>query len=319
MWTPVSSRSVALLGAVTGLALSVSACRPAPMPPAESGEFVVQADLSTSSIRVGDQAFLTLTAWHPDDARLVPPDLDRGQELVLYDVHTDTQPLRGGRARTTIRYNLTSFALGERTVLTTAVTFARSGDMVFTTNLPPLALTTRSALTNDNVTWQEAKAIEEWPSAFPRWAIVLLTAAVLAGLVGILLRRTIRRRALPVAPPPPPHQVALEALGRLRARGWIEQRIIEPFYVELSGIVRSYLEGRFGLRAPERTTDEFLREATASQLLDADQQERVRLFLEQADLVKFARHEPVPETMRAADAAAEKLVRETTPAEEPSP
>ncbi len=318
MRTHVSTRSVALLGAIVCLTLSVSACHPAPTPPAGSGEFAVQADLSTSSIRVGDQAFLTLIAWHPDDARLVPPDLDRGKELVLYDVNTTTQPLRGGRARTTIRYNLTSFVLGEHAMLTTAVTFARSGNVVFSTNLPPLVLTTRSALTNDNVTWQEATRLVEWPSAFPRWAVVLFAAAVLAGLAGILLRRTIRRREIPAAPPPPPHQVALEALGRLRAKGWIEQRIIEPYYVELSGIVRSYLEGRFGLRAPERTTDEFLREAAASQLLDADQQERVRLFLEQADLVKFARHEPVPETMRAADAAAEKLVRETAPAEEPS-
>ena len=43
--------------------------------------------------------------------------------------------------------------------------------------------------------------------------------------------------ALP-PPLPAPHVTALEALRQLQAKGWIEQRNIEPFYVELSTIAR---------------------------------------------------------------------------------
>ncbi|HOW97476.1 MAG TPA: hypothetical protein PK634_06770, partial [Kiritimatiellia bacterium] len=108
--------------------------------------------------------------------------------------------------------------------------------------------------------------------------------------------------------------IALRALQRLKERGLIEKAEIEPFYVELTGIARRYLESRFGLRAPERTTEEFIREASVSGLLSAAHQALVRDFLEQSDLVKFARFAPGIPEMNAAFASAEKLVVETRPA-----
>ena len=51
------------------------------------------------------------------------------------------------------------------------------------------------------------------------------------------------------------------ALNRLRAQGLIEQGQFEDYYVQLSSIVRHYLEDRFHLRAPEMTTEEFLHDA----------------------------------------------------------
>lgn len=83
----------------------------------------------------------------------------------------------------------------------------------------------------------------------------------------------------------------------------------------MSGIVRHYLEDRFGLRAPERTTEEFIRDALASRALSAAHRELVAGFLEQSDLVKFARHAPGQADMRNALDSAERLVRETMPAE----
>ena len=129
----------------------------------------------------------------------------------------------------------------------------------------------------------------------------LLIVALFAGLLS----------ACKPPPPPPAHEWALAALSLLRAKPYIAERKFEPFYVELSAIVRRYLERRFGLHAPERTTDEFIREAVSSRLLTGDQQQWVGAFLEQSDLVKFARHEPASADMESACAAAEQLVRET--------
>jgi len=54
------------------------------------------------------------------------------------------------------------------------------------------------------------------------------------------------------------HEIAYEQLEMLRlkdlARAGKDQRVL----FELSGILRHYLEGRFALRAPEMTTEEFL-------------------------------------------------------------
>ena len=107
----------------------------------------------------------------------------------------------------------------------------------------------------------------------------------------------------------------LALIESLRAKGWIEALNVEPFYVELSAIVRRYLEARFGLRAPERTTEEFIRDALTSKKLSDPHRDLVAGFLEQSDLVKFARHAPGPTDMRNALESAERLVHETMPVE----
>ena len=72
----------------------------------------------------------------------------------------------------------------------------------------------------------------------------------------------------------------------------IEQNLAEIdvklFYVELTGIVRRYIERTTGVRAPEQTTEEFLREITAKETFDGMFSRRLKNFLESADLVKFA-------------------------------
>jgi hypothetical protein len=112
-----------------------------------------------------------------------------------------------------------------------------------------------------------------------------------------------------VAPPPTPYEVAIRELGRLRE----ENPPVEEFYTRLSDIVRQYLEGHMGLRAPERTTEEFLYEVSRDQSLSSDHRELLGAFLQEADLVKFAKFQPGAEEMKRAMDAAEKFVEDTQP------
>lgn len=115
-----------------------------------------------------------------------------------------------------------------------------------------------------------------------------------------------KRREKPVAVPPiipvlSPLEAALAALQQLRQ----DNPPVEIFYTRLSDIVRQFIEGQFGLRAPERTTEEFLAEAT----LPADSMSLLSAFLQESDLVKFARLRPGQEDMERAFSAAETFVR----------
>ncbi len=67
---------------------------------------------------------------------------------------------------------------------------------------------------------------------------------------------------------------------------------MDAFFVELSDIIRHYLEDRFALHAPELTTEEFLDVASGSPDLNAAHKGFLRDFLEHADQVKFARYVP---------------------------
>jgi len=146
--------------------------------------------------------------------------------------------------------------------------------------------------------------------------LYLLLAGVAAGvvllvLVIIILKR--RRREEPVAPKPrPPHEIALEELARLKASDLIAAGRVKEFYFRLTDIVRRYLENRFKLAAPERTTEEFLAMLADSQVLAPRHKELVAGFLRHCDLVKFAKYGPTEAEMNGAFDSAEKLVKETS-------
>jgi hypothetical protein len=88
---------------------------------------------------------------------------------------------------------------------------------------------------------------------------------------------------------------------------------MHEYYFRLADIVRGYIERRFGLLAPERTTEEFLREARQDRSLTAEQKDMLGRFLRAADLVKFALHRPEPAEAASALAAARRFVTETAP------
>ncbi len=81
----------------------------------------------------------------------------------------------------------------------------------------------------------------------------------------------------------------------------------------VSDTVRQYLEERFNFHAPERTTEEFLHELKATDLLLPDQKESLGEFLSVCDMVKFARYEPGESELQALHESAVRLVDETEP------
>ena len=141
------------------------------------------------------------------------------------------------------------------------------------------------------------------------WWLWCLLAVLVLVTVAVWLRK--RRKATTsqsaFVAPLSPYDVAMRALHRLGE----ENPEVEEFYTRLSDIVRRYLEGQLGLRAPERTTEEFLYETSRNHTLSSEHKELLSAFLEESDLVKFARFRPGDEDKRRAFVAAEKFVHET--------
>ena len=121
------------------------------------------------------------------------------------------------------------------------------------------------------------------------WWWLLLPAVMVAAAIGWWFWRR-RRRAVEAAPLTPQELAYLE-LQKLITDGWAE-RDVKQYYVELTGVVRRYIERTTAIRAPEQTTEEFLREVSRRATFPAEENARLREFLESADLVKFAAHHP---------------------------
>jgi hypothetical protein len=105
-----------------------------------------------------------------------------------------------------------------------------------------------------------------------------------------------------------------EAIARLRGladRGAPDAATTDGWFVELSAIVRRYLEGRYHIHAPELTTEEFLQVAAKGAALTAEHRGMLTSFLEGCDRVKFAGYRPEAAESLATLAAAQGFIEET--------
>jgi len=145
------------------------------------------------------------------------------------------------------------------------------------------------------------------PSAL--WIGLAVTAFIVIALTLLILRK---RHIAPLhRPAPAPHEGAFRALEGLSAL--LREGQEREFVTQVSAIVRGYIQDRFGLRAPHRSTEEFLREASGSTVLGAHDQELLRDFLSECDKVKFARRRMALPQMTALREAALRFVRGTIP------
>lgn len=148
------------------------------------------------------------------------------------------------------------------------------------------------------------KPLIEIPQSDP-WIWWVLGAVAATAMLCWIIYRLFRENT---PPPRPPHLRARERLADAEA-------IInkpEPFCVVVSDTLRLYLEERFNLRAPEKTTEEFLENLRTSQQLSAPQKQTLAEFLTLCDLAKFAKYQPDTGELRQLHNAATELVAQTT-------
>ena len=119
-------------------------------------------------------------------------------------------------------------------------------------------------------------------------ALLVLVAAVMALAIWLIGRIRHQVRLLRMSP----KERALRELDLLLGRRWIETGHVKDFYVELTMIVRRYIERQHHVRAPEQTTHEFLLAISADPRFTEAVLNRLKQFLEAADLVKFAAYQP---------------------------
>ncbi len=273
----------------------------------------VRVILGAQRATVGDPVDMRIEAVHTPDVRVELPDPAHGAAFDVRDRLTTTRVLDAERALTSRHYTLVCFQIGSHTATTGTVRFITNHGEIVERTLPETVFEVVSVIHDEETTIRPIKPPVDWPGRIPGWvpltAGIVLLALALAWLTARILGK--QRVAMQQPPPLPPHETALDGLRRLMRKGYIESHDVNPFYTELSDIVRHYLEDRFQLRAPESTTEEFIRDAANARVLLVDHQALVRDFLEQSDRVKFARLRPGISDMKDAYAAAERLVLET--------
>lgn len=321
----------------------VAACRPepptAPPPPAGvvkafgAGPLKLELKLDRERLTVAEQLHVELRAETDESNRLQVQELKEVPGFAVAPL-TQSQPemVAPGRVAVTFRYTLEPLAPGAYTLPALTVEAWDKGEAeaaITSVATTPLPVRVESLLpagdkgeTISDIAPPLAKPVNPWLWGAAGAALLLLLALIL-----YLLKRR-RERVIPPPPPLPPHLLAYQALDRLLASELLRRGELQAFYATLSDILRQYIEERFGLKAPERTTEEFLAELQtmasgspgegAELLAVTSHRLLLRDFLTRCDLVKFARATPALSEAEEACAVCRRFVRETEPAPPPA-
>lgn len=153
---------------------------------------------------------------------------------------------------------------------------------------------------------------EEWTLA-KQVTIGAGIGIVLAVLVGALLLTYLRRpKAVKLPPARPPWEVALEELASVRESNLLLEGKRDEYFDRVSDAVRKYLGARYGFDGLESTTDE-MRDVLRRVRPIITRMTEITAFLEDCDLVKFARVEPAEKDCLLALTRGESIVHMTIP------
>jgi len=276
----------------------------------ESAPLRMEASLDRDTVSIGDTVTYYLGVRAPPGTKVVLGDLSEGIEGI--EVRETGGDERGGRW-----HRIVSFEPGVHTLPAPEARLTWPDGREETVSASPLSFRVASVLSPSEKP-QDIREIKP-----PRELKVSYLMPILIGLGSLLaiaaiviLLRFLRRPKTAAALPPPPrpaHEIAYEELRRIKDQNLPGRGLVKEFYVRVSDVVRHYLENRFALRSPERTTEEFLSEMASSSALSLRHQELVGDFLSHCDLVKFARFHPAPPQIEKVYDSAVTLVDETRP------
>lgn len=145
----------------------------------------------------------------------------------------------------------------------------------------------------------------------------LLALLLLAVLIFLFFKYKKRKENQPeiVKTPLDFHQEALAKLQDIEQQKLWQEGKIKEYYLEISEILRTYLEGRFNVNAMESTTDEIIEDLLQEESI-AHLRPKLKSILQQCDLAKFAKFKPEADENISVMKASRDFVAHTKPKQE---
>lgn len=262
-------------------------------------QVTVEARLDANEMLIGEQVELTAVVNAAAGTRVKFPQyadgyLTKGVE-VLEQSRVDTALVQDGKRVTlTKRYTLTAFdsalySLPPVEVEAGGRKYRSAGNIGLKVGTVPVDTLHADSFPGPHGAVEGAF---QWDGRLFRLSLCLW--ALLGGAFVLLVRfsngRPITRRVV-IKPPVPPHECAVEAIRKMAKPEADDREKVKAYYVELTEVLRTYIENRYGFSAREMTSSEIL-----DKLLDVVKRDgsdgalrELREIFETADLVKFAR------------------------------
>ncbi len=256
------------------------------------------ATVDSTSVALGDWLNLKFEVKYPSNIKIFFPVIK--DSLGPFDiVKQDSLSRTENNGATILLKNITlaSFHDGQKTIPPITVSYSLPSDTTIRfVQTNPISIEVRTVAVDTSATLRDIKP----PIAVPISAaeIALYAGVVIVVVLLIyLLYKYIRKRKRTLdeiiedKPTIPPYVLAMQKLDELETQRLWQQGEIKLFYSNATEIVREYFELRYGIMALEMTSGEVMQQLHKFKI-DTDLQNTIEAFLSNADLVKFAKHNP---------------------------
>ena len=279
----------------------------------QTGAPAVGSTLEPLQIAVGDPMRLTIQVEHEPDAGVVWPESERLGSFEVLERRVDEPRAAGDRVVSSAELVLTAFELGDLELPPVEIEVLDAEGNARTLATEAWLVTVASVGLDEG---GDIRAIKG-PLDIPLGLLTLPWLAAVLGVAAVVFWMWRRRRGrapdgilAPAEPPRPPHEIAYEAFRALEAERLPDRGEIKTFHIRASDVVRTYVEGRFGVDALELTTGEVL-DGLRGNEVDEDLLDDFRRLLQRCDLVKFAKDRPALERCREVIPLGRSLVDRT--------
>lgn len=281
----------------------------------------VESKVDRATITIGDRVTYTLTIKSDPKIKLdpVPSGSNLGtfeiKDYKSYPPEKDNQ----GRVISKSEYNITTFTTGEYVIPPIEITYADLDGEKKSISSERIFITVRSvgateAEMEDIRGLKPPVDIKGGSKVFYAGALLILAAGFLAWFYLRSRAKALKIPEIPEELKRPAWDVATSELQALRDSGLLKKKLIKQYYVDLSEIIRKYIQRRFQVLALDRTTQEIKQELKGTKT-DRSAIELVHTLLQDCDLVKFAKLIPPGAQINQDFRQAFEIVESTKPKE----
>ena len=280
-----------------------------------NGSFQLSVSTDTSSAAIGDLIKFRIQTEFLGDNYLIIPETQFNEPLEVRQL----EPLYNENGKITgIDYILSVWDTGAVVIPAIAVNvFKPDSTLDFVVNTDSLEINVVSMIAKTGS--QSMRPIKGPVPVSRRWPmttiiLVLLLAGILYGLYVIYGKRmpTEHIEVETVQSSKPADEMALEKLNNLKGSKYLQRGEIKEFYVQLSYILREYVENSVYIKTLEMTTEE-IKQYRSVIPFDRDQLGIWMDILQRADLSKYAKSDPEKMICHEDLVAGETFVKNTVP------
>lgn len=305
LWSNVLPLTPVMASPATLPAKDLPAALPAASPaaiPSSPLPVTLETKVDKQEVTVGDPIqYSVIVSWAEGIDLTLPQLGDNLAEFEIQDYQIAEEPKKKGRLTKTITYLIAVYEVGTFSIPPLTVSYRQAlGEKAELTS-KPIQITVKATAPEDAAEIKDIKAPLEPKRNWKPYLRILFWLGMVILVILLIMVACWYYRKRKSEPLPeemkdlrPAHEIAYEELRAIAALpdDDDEDGHLKEWYLRLSEIMRGYFSRRYQINALEATTEELLKELK-NQPVQWQQRSTIMQFLNNCDLVKFAKFIPL--------------------------